>query len=215
MAKSKKNPFWFSQGSVLVTVFLSLIIIGSLFFIYYYYTKLSSLGPPPIPLITTTPTPNALTVNWKTFTETNKQFTIKYPQDWYVSDDNQYISQFPYDPRNYSKTDFYNVIHFFITNQQIQSGYTNQDWLNRIDHLNPGEKLTNEYRPSFTLQLIKLGAGTTASGQHFVMFKNTYQDEGVTAILIKNEFVYQFVLQQYDQTGVDTLQEMMSTLILN
>lgn len=203
-----------SQGSVVITIFLTLVVIIGVVFVYYYYTQLTSLGPPPLPLVNTAPTPNDETANWKPYEDLTIGISLKIPTDWYVSSDNKFISQFPFDPKSFSSADVYNVFYISQTNLQLQSGYTNEDWLNRIDSLKPGEKLTNEFRPATNVQLVKLGSGQTADGNHFVLFKNIALDEGVTADFEKNEIIYQIILQHYDQSGIDTFQKIVSTAVL-
>jgi hypothetical protein len=201
-----------SQGSVLVTLILTLMVIGGIGFVYYYYTQLNSLGPPPIQVGRSIPTPLPETANWKPYQDLKQGISMKIPLEWYVAEDNSYISQFPYDRRDFASSSIYNDFYIAHTTTQLESGYTNTDWLNRINNLGVNDTLNNEFRPATTLSIKKLGSGLTAEGIRYVIFQNVASNEGIVGAFEKNDVVYEFVLRQYNQEGIDTMGKIMTTV---
>lgn len=68
-------------------LFVSLLILGGS---YYLFIVKKTLQPQPIPQSIPTAVPTVdLTINWKDFT--NKDYALKYPQNWYIEENVNYI----------------------------------------------------------------------------------------------------------------------------
>lgn len=208
------NIFNNARGSMFLTVILTVAVLVGGGMIYYYYAKLESLEPTPIPIVVNqAPKIDPETVNWRQYKNSELEITFRYPNEWYLSEDNKYISQFPFDSRRIKQNSIYNDFYVIRTTVQLQSGYTNYEWLDGIYNLKEGETLTNEFRPATSLRLAKFGSGHTASGQRYVLFKNLALDEGLTAAFEKDEFVYLVILRHYDKIGEETFPKILNTIV--
>lgn len=141
---------------------------------------------------------------WKSFTSKSRGVSLQYPADWTTSDD-EFISQKPFTPGEQDRSKTYNIIAIQKYSEQIYSGYTNQQWFDKINDL----KLNDSYSDQRD-QLTKLVSGKVTSGESYVIFKDepsktfvgspTYQ---VKAYVIKGQTIYQFTLDLYDENGLN------------
>lgn len=196
------------KGSVyLYTAFAGLLIL-SIGLGWFYLRDRAAFGGLNLPFISGR-TEMINTKDWKSF-QIADNLTVLYPPDWFIFE-NKYISQYPYTPGKVSN-DIYNAINATAIESQIQPGYANEDWFNRLYNAKKGDNVVNGFRPSGQNQFIAVDSGKTLSGKRFVLFRESKEPRQTQAYLyISSLAIYQFTLNNFDQTGLEYFKKIIST----
>lgn len=167
----------------------------------------------PTAILTPTSIPDE-TANWKTFSSKSRGITLSYPATWIAFDD-EFISEKEFVPGEQSRSEIYNSIEIQKYKEQIYVGYTNAEWLEKIDRL-------TEPLSEGKLKMTKIASGKIRGGERYVIVKNepsaTAQTEyfdQIRAYILKDQTLYQLTLNSYDVKGLEIFQQIIPTAIIN
>ncbi len=109
------------KGSATVTLLVVLVVVVAAILTYFAFFKKPgevAVSPTPTPTKTATPTPDE-TANWKTYTNNQYGFEVKYPSDWEQITPNitgQALLTVGFKPKNLSGETLANV---FVSNNNL------------------------------------------------------------------------------------------------
>ncbi len=218
----KKSHTHFVAVVLLVSGFVInflLIVILIVSVINPIYNLTNSIAGP-IPSVSPSPEANSIAnsdkigANWKTFTSKSRGLSVQYPPNWVTSYD-EFISEIPFTPGELDRSKIYNIIEIQIYTNQMYEGYTNRQWFTTIANITGTQSDQRDKRTN-------LATGTIASGESYVIFTDEPSSTAITenfhqvkAYIVKNQTIYQFNLQLYNQEGLDIFKEIVPTAIVN
>lgn len=174
----------------------------------------------PVIPVTSEPSPSSndqpINSDWKTFITSgiNSGLTLKYPSNW-VTPEGTFISEKTFVAGEQDRSKVYNIIEIQKYSTQLYTGYTNAEWFNKINNLTSPESDQRETRT-------KLTSGKITGGEPYVIFKDepsaTAQSgsfKQVKAYILKNQTIYQFTLDLYDDNGLEIFKKIIASAVVN
>ena len=220
VVEPKGNNFLVILLSILL--FISLAIAG--FFAFQTQKLVSELTllktqPTPMastesivvePVATNNPVISDPTSDWKVFNNIKGGAVYKYPNNWMVIND-MYISEKSFDPNSTErKVGVYNTISLIKYTTKFSNEKTNKQWFD--DTMNGNEVVVD-----LGVKRTRLTVGNVSSGEPYFIVRNqagTALDQ-IRAYSVKDESIYEFILSDYDEKGLNIFKNIIKTVSLN
>ncbi len=150
------------------------------------------------------------TSDWKVFNNIKGGAVYKYPNSWMVIND-MYISEKSFDPYSTErKIGIYNTISLIKYTTKFSNVKTNKEWFDDVAN-------GNEVVVDLGVKRTRLIVGNVSSGEPYFIVRNqagTALDQ-IRAYSVKDESIYEFILSDYDQKGLDIFKNIIKTVSLN